>query len=89
MLRPSDLMAGTNDLEEEEIIGEGRTRTVYKAVLAERSMLALKRLCVSAHSDKDFKAEMDMLVCVRHKNLVLLFYSCSGFGEAAGVQPHS
>eukprot|EP00250_Pteridium_aquilinum_P014223 c21856_g1_i1 orf=444-2291(+) len=87
-MRFSDLMAATNDFDKQEIIEEGRTGTVYKAVLADGSMLAVKRLCASVHADKDFQAEMDMLGCMRHKNLVPLLGYCAAGSEKLLVYKH-
>lgn len=78
-LKLADLMAATGDFNRENIIGSGRTGTIYKAFLPDGSMLAVKRLRASSHTDKQFAAEMDILGALRHRNLVpLLGYCCAG-----------
>ncbi|MCO5583993.1 hypothetical protein L7F22_037911 [Adiantum nelumboides] len=87
-LKFSDLMAATNDFSKDNIIGEGWTGTVYKAALRDGSMLAVKRLQPSSHSDKGFQAEMDTLGRVRHRNLVPLLGYCSAGLEKLLVYKH-
>ncbi|KAH7366083.1 hypothetical protein KP509_18G062600 [Ceratopteris richardii] len=78
-LKLADLMAATCDFNKENIIGSGRTGTIYKAFLPDGSMLAVKRLRQTSYTDKEFAAEMETLGKLRHKNLVpLLGYCCAG-----------
>ncbi|KAI5055351.1 hypothetical protein GOP47_0030496 [Adiantum capillus-veneris] len=78
-LKLADLMAATGDFNRENIIGSGRTGTIYKAFLPDGSMLAVKRLRPSSQTDKQFASEMDILGKLRHRNLVpLLGYCCAG-----------
>lgn len=87
-LKLSDLMAATNDFSKDNIIGSGRTGTVYKATLSDGSMLAIKRLQMSSQTDKQFKSEMNTLGHLRHRNLVPLLGYCVAAGEKLLVYKH-
>ncbi|KAG6492072.1 probably inactive leucine-rich repeat receptor-like protein kinase At5g48380 [Zingiber officinale] len=75
-MKLSDLMQATNDFNKDNIIGTGRTGTVYKATLPDGTYLAIKRLQDSQHSEKHFGSEMATLGNVQHKNLVPLLGYC-------------
>lgn len=75
-LRLSDLMKATNSFSKENIIGSGRTGSLYKAVLEDGSSLMIKRLQDSQHSEKEFASEMATLGKVKHRNLVPLLGFC-------------
>lgn len=87
-IKLSDLMAATNDFNPENIIGSGRTGTVYRATLADGSVMAIKRLRDNAHSEKQFKAEMNTLGRLRHRNLVPLLGYCIAGQEKLLVYKH-
>ncbi|CAJ1824469.1 unnamed protein product [Sphenostylis stenocarpa] len=72
----SDLMKATNNFSKNNIIGSGRSGTVYKAVLPDGTSLMVKRLQESQHSEKDFMSEMAILGNVKHRNLVPLLGFC-------------
>ncbi|XP_073136667.1 probably inactive leucine-rich repeat receptor-like protein kinase At5g48380 [Henckelia pumila] len=71
-----DLMKATNDFSKENIIGSGRTGTMYKAVLEDGTSLMVKRLQDTQHSEKEFMSEMATLGSVKHRNLVPLLGFC-------------
>ncbi|GLT46085.1 hypothetical protein SLA2020_198700 [Shorea laevis] len=75
-MRLSDLMKATNSFSKSNIIGSGRTGTVYKGVLEDGTSLMIKRLQDSQRSDKEFSSEMATLGSVRHRNLVPLLGFC-------------
>lgn len=87
-IKLSDLMAATNDFNPENIIGSGRTGTVYRATLADGSVMAIKRLRDTAQSEKQFKAEMNTLARLRHRNLVPLLGYCIAGHEKLLVYKH-
>jgi hypothetical protein len=87
-IKLSDLMAATNDFSPENIIGSGRTGTVYRATLTDGSVMAIKRLRDSAQSEKQFKAEMNTLARLRHRNLVPLLGYCIAGQEKLLVYKH-
>ncbi|XP_073054654.1 probably inactive leucine-rich repeat receptor-like protein kinase At5g48380 [Primulina eburnea] len=72
-----DLMKATNDFSKENIIGSGRTGTMYKAELEDGTSLMVKRLQDTQHSEKEFMSEMATLGSVKHRNLVPLLGFCT------------
>jgi len=72
----NDLMKATNNFSNSNIIGSGRSGTVYKAVLPDGTSLMVKRLQESQHSEKEFMSEMAILGTVKHRNLVPLLGFC-------------
>lgn len=72
----NDIMKATKDFSKENIIGTGRTGTLYRATLSGGSYLSIKRLQDSQHSEEQFISEMAILGSVRHRNLVPLLGYC-------------
>jgi len=68
-------------LDEDNVIGSGGAGKVYKATLSNGEIVAIKRLWSSgkgdASNDNGFKAEVDILGKIRHKNIVKLLCCCS------------
>jgi len=87
-IRLVDLMAATNDFSKDNIIGSGRTGTMYKATLQDGSLLAIKRLSSSAQTEKQFKSEMNILGHLQHRNLVPLLGYCVAKNEKLLVYRH-
>jgi hypothetical protein len=87
-MKLSDLMKATNQFSRENIIGTGRTGTMYKAVLPDGSFLAVKRLQDSQQSESQFTSEMKTLGQVRHRNLVSLLGFCIAKKEKLLVYKH-
>ncbi|KAM5562897.1 putative inactive leucine-rich repeat receptor-like protein kinase [Rosa sericea] len=87
-MRLSDLMKATNNFCKDNIIGSGRTGTVYKAVLDDGTSLMVKRLQESQHSEKEFLSEMSTLGSVEHRNLVPLLGFCVAKKERLLVYKH-
>lgn len=75
-MRLNDLLKATNSFSKNNIIGSGRTGTMYKGVLEDGTSLMIKRLQDSQHSDKEFTSEMATLGNVKHRNLVPLLGFC-------------
>lgn len=75
-MRLSDLMKATNNFSKSNIIGTGRTGTIYKATLTDGFSLMVKRLQDSQRSEKEFISEMNTLGSVKHGNLVPLIGFC-------------
>lgn len=75
-IRLSDLMKATNSFTKDNIIGTGRTGTMYKAVLPDSTNLMVKRLQDSQRLEKEFVSEMNTLGNVKHRNLVPLLGFC-------------
>ncbi|GMI66328.1 BAK1-interacting receptor-like kinase 1 [Hibiscus trionum] len=75
-MKLNDLMKATNSFNKSNIIGSGRTGTMYKGILEDGNALMIKRLQDSQHSDKEFSSEMATLGNVKHRNLVPLLGFC-------------
>ncbi|MFS7987206.1 putative protein kinase RLK-Pelle-LRR-Xa family [Helianthus anomalus] len=75
-MRLSDLMKATNSFSKDNIIGSGRTGSLYKATLEDNTLLMIKRLHDTQHSEKEFASEMATLGNVKHRNLVPLLGFC-------------
>ncbi|KAL2643132.1 hypothetical protein R1flu_010719 [Riccia fluitans] len=87
-IKLSDLMAATRNFSQSNIIAAGRTGTVYKGTLTDGSVMAIKRLQVTPHSDKQFKSEMETLGRLKHRNLVPLLGYCIAGQERLLVYKH-
>ncbi|KAI5075699.1 hypothetical protein GOP47_0009775 [Adiantum capillus-veneris] len=59
-------MAATDDFSKDNILGEGWTGTVYKGVLPDGSILAVKQLWRSSQSGKGLQAKMETLGRVKY-----------------------
>ncbi|KAG0579542.1 hypothetical protein KC19_4G105400 [Ceratodon purpureus] len=70
-------------LDEDNVIGQGGGGEVYKATLRCGREVAIKKLWEDGHGmdlhDHGFKAEVDSLGAVRHRNIVKLLCCCSTF----------
>ncbi|KAG0590452.1 hypothetical protein KC19_1G100800 [Ceratodon purpureus] len=67
-------------LDEENIIGRGGAGTVYKGVMSNGQIVAVKRLAgegKGAAHDHGFSAEIQTLGKIRHRNIVRLLGCCS------------
>ncbi|XP_068322855.1 probably inactive leucine-rich repeat receptor-like protein kinase At5g48380 [Pyrus communis] len=80
-MKLSDLMRASNSFCKDNIIGTGRTGTMYKAVLDDGTPLMVKRLQESQHSEKEFLSEMATLGNIGHRNLVPLLGFCTAKRE--------
>ncbi|XP_022875194.1 probably inactive leucine-rich repeat receptor-like protein kinase At5g48380 [Olea europaea var. sylvestris] len=87
-MKLSDLMKATNDFSKENIIGSGRTGTMYKAVLEDGTSLMVKRLQDTQQSEKEFVSEMATVGNVKHRNLVPLLGFCMTKKERLLVYKH-
>lgn len=87
-MRLSDLMKATNSFSKNNIIGSGRTGTMYKALLEDGTPLMVKRLQDSQRSEKEFVAEMATLGSVKNRNLVPLLGFCMAKKERLLVYKH-
>ncbi|KAG2261193.1 hypothetical protein Bca52824_068272 [Brassica carinata] len=75
-MKLSDLMKATEEFKKDNIIGKGRTGTMYKGVLEDGTPLMVKRMQDSQHSEKELDSEMKTLGSVKHRNLVPLLGYC-------------
>ncbi|CAI0390535.1 unnamed protein product [Linum tenue] len=75
-MKLNDLLKATNNFHKDNIIGSGRTGTMYKALLEDGTALMVKRLQDSQRSEKEFLSEMATLGSVKHPNLLPLLGFC-------------
>lgn len=67
-------------------IGQGGYGKVYKGVLADELVVAIKRAKLgSLQGSKEFYTEIELLSRVHHRNLVSLIGYCDDQGEQVSV----
>ncbi|CAN1320358.1 Probable receptor-like serine/threonine-protein kinase At4g34500 [Linum perenne] len=73
-----ELEMATKGFAEENVIGEGGYGVVYRGVLTDGSVIAVKNLLNNkGQAEKEFKVEVEAIGKVRHKNLVGLIGYCA------------
>lgn len=71
------LLEATKGFSESEIIGKGGFGEVYKAVLEDGHIVAIKKLIHAVgQGDREFMAEMETIGKIKHRNLVPLVGYC-------------
>ena len=78
-LQYEELKEATNNFAPASILGEGEFGRVFKGVLSDGTVVAIKKLTSGGlHGDKEFLVEVEMLSRLHHRNLVKLvgYYSC-------------
>ncbi|KAJ0744519.1 putative protein kinase RLK-Pelle-LRR-XI-1 family [Helianthus annuus] len=74
-----DLVEATHNFSEDVVIGKGACGVVYKAVMGDGEVVAVKKLKSGgggAIVDRSFLAEISTLGKIRHKNIVKLYGFC-------------
>ncbi|EOA20477.1 hypothetical protein CARUB_v10000789mg [Capsella rubella] len=72
-----ELEVSTNGFADENVIGQGGYGIVYRGVLEDKSMVAIKNLLNNkGQAEREFKVEVEAIGRVRHKNLVRLLGYC-------------
>ncbi|OWM83811.1 hypothetical protein CDL15_Pgr004242 [Punica granatum] len=73
-----ELEVATRGFAEENVIGEGGYGVVYRGVLTDGSVVAVKNLLnKKGQAEKEFRVEVEAIGKVRHKNLVGLVGYCA------------
>ncbi|XAR59537.1 Non-specific serine/threonine protein kinase [Bertholletia excelsa] len=73
-----ELEMATGEFSDENVIGEGGYGIVYRGVLLDGSVVAVKYLLNNkGQAEKEFKVEVEAIGKVRHKNLVGLIGYCA------------
>ncbi|XP_050234392.1 probable receptor-like serine/threonine-protein kinase At4g34500 [Mercurialis annua] len=73
-----ELEIATRGFNEENVIGEGGYGVVYRGVLEDGSVVAVKNLLNNkGQAEKEFRVEVEAIGKVRHKNLVRLLGYCA------------
>ncbi|GLU23958.1 hypothetical protein SLE2022_399320 [Rubroshorea leprosula] len=77
-----ELMSATRGFHSSRIIGHGAFGNVYKAIfMSSGTIAAVKRSRHSHEGKSEFLAELSVIACLRHKNLVQLQGWCAEKGE--------
>lgn len=72
-----EMETATNQFAVENLLGEGGFGFVYKGVLPDGQVIAVKRCkFLSAQGASEFCSEVEILSCAQHKNLVMLVGYC-------------
>ncbi|XP_051126050.1 probable LRR receptor-like serine/threonine-protein kinase At3g47570 isoform X2 [Andrographis paniculata] len=73
-----ELLQATNEFSEDNLLGSGSFGSVYKGVLKDGTVLAIKVFKTQMeHESKSFDAECEALRNLRHRNLIKVVGSCS------------
>nr|GMC53630.1 probable LRR receptor-like serine/threonine-protein kinase At1g56140 [Ipomoea batatas] len=73
----AELRVGTSDFSPSNKLGEGGFGPVYKGILEDGRIAAVKQLSVASHHGKSqFVAEVATISAVQHRNLVKLYGCC-------------
>ncbi|KAM0950159.1 putative protein kinase RLK-Pelle-CrRLK1L-1 family [Dioscorea sansibarensis] len=84
----SNIMLATNDFDEALVIGHGGFGKVYKGVLPDSTMVAVKRAIGRGRSRQgypEFVNEINLLSKIRHRHLVSIIGYCDEMGEMIPV----
>ncbi|CAG7859725.1 unnamed protein product [Brassica rapa] len=72
-----ELEVSTDGFSDKHVIGQGGYGIVYRGVLEDKSIVAIKNLLNNrGQAEKEFKVEVEAIGRVRHKNLVRLLGYC-------------
>ncbi|KAK2982988.1 hypothetical protein RJ640_001621 [Escallonia rubra] len=74
-----EILQATNNLSEDNLIGRGSVGLVYKGILSDGMVLAIKVFNLEQQgASKSFDAECEVMRNIRHRNLVKLWNSIDG-----------
>lgn len=77
-----EMNIATNNFDNSNQVGEGGYGTVFKGILADKTIVAIKRAKEgSLQGQKEFLTEISLLSRVHHRNLVSLLGYCDEEGE--------
>ncbi|KAG0591646.1 hypothetical protein KC19_1G190200 [Ceratodon purpureus] len=79
---PEEILAATNGFNDASYIGEGKLSVVYRGLLPDQTVVAVKRLAISKatvteDAEKALNAELEVLGHIRHRSLVKVLGYCS------------
>ncbi|KAF6162363.1 hypothetical protein GIB67_036264 [Kingdonia uniflora] len=76
-----DLKVATNNFSPEEKLGSGGSGSVFKGILKDGSLVAVKRVELAEYGKQVFEAEISTIASVRHVHLVRLRGYCGEAGR--------
>lgn len=72
-----ELVKATNGFSQENLLGEGGFGCVYKGILPDGRVVAVKQLKIGGgQGDREFKAEVETLSRIHHRHLVSIVGHC-------------
>lgn len=78
----SEMELATNNFDNSSLVGQGGYGKVYRGVLADGTVVAIKRAQEgSLQGQKEFYTEIELLSRLHHRNLVSLIGYCDEEGE--------
>ncbi|KAH6814183.1 Leucine-rich repeat protein kinase family protein [Perilla frutescens var. frutescens] len=81
-----EMVLATNNFDGSSLVGEGGYGKVYRGILADGTIVAIKRAQEgSRQGEKEFCTEIELLSRLHHRNLVSLIGYCDDEGEQRGV----
>lgn len=86
----TEMAVATNNFDSSTIVGEGGYGKVYRGLLADGTVVAIKRAQEgSRQGEKEFCTEIELLSRLHHKNLVSLIGYCDDEGEQVFLFLHN
>ncbi|XP_015088302.1 probable LRR receptor-like serine/threonine-protein kinase At1g06840 isoform X1 [Solanum pennellii] len=77
-----EMASATNNFDTSTQVGEGGYGSVFRGILADKTIVAIKRAKVgSLQGQKEFLTEIELLSRLHHRNLVVLLGYCDEEGE--------
>lgn len=85
----SEMAQATNNFDSSSLVGQGGYGKVYRGVLANGKVVAVKRAQEgSLQGEKEFLTEIELLSRLHHRNLVSLTGYCDDQGEQVSLLLH-
>nr|QAS62439.1 LRR receptor-like serine/threonine-protein kinase [Sedum alfredii] len=84
-----ELQNATGNFNSKNILGQGGFGVVYKGILPNKTLIAVKRLKdPSSTADRQFQTEVEMIGLALHRNLLCLYGFCMTSNERLLVYPY-
>lgn len=77
MVSYREIVKATDNFSENNLLGVGSSGSVFKGILSDRNLVAIKVLNLDEAICKRFDAECEVMRRVRHRNLVKVITTCS------------